>query len=258
MKKQTALLSWLVALLICGVAPIDLRAQSESTEEEEEEYYADYDARETVEDSLKRAKANAFDTLSSTSFLSPDFRMADTAYIQGLKKNPEFGYVETGIPHREESEPLHIDIRFWMYTALIILIILISWYLLTNGSSPFHRKRAGAPQLDDENSSRNIFTVDYAEDIANAVNAKNFRLAVRLHYLELLTKLSEQNIIQYQPDKTNFDYLLQVKPTSYYADFFKLTQHYEYCWYGLFPVDEAQYQLIRDAFLQFTQNLRPS
>ena len=61
-------------------------------------------------------------------------------------------------------------------------------------------------------------------------------------YLRLLKKMSEQKIIQYTQDRTNFDYLLQLHSTQYYNEFFRLTRNYEFTWYGQFEVDETVFR----------------
>ncbi|MCH5682976.1 DUF4129 domain-containing protein [Niabella sp. W65] len=98
---------------------------------------------------------------------------------------------------------------------------------------------------------KDIFSIEYAAAIKEALNNKNYRLAIRLHYLQLLKMLSEKGVIHYQPDKTNFDYLLQVRSTPHYSDFSGLTRQYEYSWYGLFPISQSQYEQIDLLFTNF-------
>ncbi len=83
----------------------------------------------------------------------------------------------------------------------------------------------------------------------------NYRLAIRLQYLELLKKLSDNGLIHFLPDKTNFEYLAQLRSSSYYDDFFTATRNYEYSWYGLFDISENMYQKINNTFQQLKQKL---
>ncbi|MCH5599572.1 DUF4129 domain-containing protein [Niabella ginsengisoli] len=99
-----------------------------------------------------------------------------------------------------------------------------------------------------EEEQKDIFSIQFAEAIQDALKANNYRLAIRLQYLQLLKTLSEKGIIKYQPDKTNFDYLLQTRSTSHYQDFLSATRSYEYSWYGLFPIDEDHYRNIENSF----------
>lgn len=222
-----------------------------------EEYYDDYDVEETYEDSVKRAKANAFDTLTTFALPAVSQRNADSIYIEGLRNSAAFGYVKNGIPKPEEEKYPKKSFDFntmWLYVALAAFIIFLVWYLLTSDILLLKKKKPATLAAAQEVETKDIFSIDYTAAISNAVAAKNYRLAVRLHYLQLLKMLSEKNIIQYQPDKTNFDYLLQLRPTPYYKAFFNMTRHYEYSWYGLFPIDEGQYHQIRNSFSTLTEN----
>jgi hypothetical protein len=75
-------------------------------------------------------------------------------------------------------------------------------------------------------------------------------------FLQLLKNLSEKNIIQYKHDRTNFDYLSQLYATRYYEDFFRITRHYEYSWYGQFEVSPKTYQVIKKEFEDFKPFIR--
>jgi hypothetical protein len=44
---------------------------------------------------------------------------------------------------------------------------------------------------------------------------------------------------------------MQLQPTAYYRDFFRVTRHYEYSWYGEFNVSADAYSIIRHEFDQF-------
>ena len=101
----------------------------------------------------------------------------------------------------------------------------------------------------------NIFEINYQREIDKAVSNGNYRFAVRLMFLRLLKNLSDKKVIHYKQDSTNFDYLLQLHPTKYYHDFFRLTRNYEYSWYGQFDIDPEKFSLIRKDFENFDHNL---
>jgi hypothetical protein len=75
-------------------------------------------------------------------------------------------------------------------------------------------------------------------------------------FLRLLKEMAEKNIIQYKQDRTNLDYLLQLQPTGYYHDFFRITRNYEYSWYGLFDISEDAYNKVKNDFTQFDLQIK--
>ncbi len=152
--------------------------------------------------------------------------------------------------------------RSWFQTLLWLLIIggfagFIIWYLAGSNVSLFRKKARSIGNEDqDEVETENIFAINYQKEIDKAARQENYRLAVRLMFLRLLKNLSEKNIIQYNQDKTNLDYLLQLRPTRYYKDFFRITRNYEYSWYGQFEVNEQAYHIIRNDFDNFDRQLK--
>ncbi len=231
---------------------------ADSTLQPEEEYdEAEYDNQESYEDSIHRAETNAFDTLSRGS-ASVAGRKLPANYIDNLKKDGHFDYVKNGIPEPEKKTAPEIGFsigEIWIYVAIILFLLLLAWYLKENHLLFFRKKPATVPSVSQEELLKDIFTIEYGPAIKEALNSNNYRLAIRLHYLQLLKTLSEKGMIQYQPDKTNFDYLLQIRATPHYSDFSSLTRQYEYSWYGLFPIGQAQYDHIDQLFANFYKKI---
>ena len=62
-------------------------------------------------------------------------------------------------------------------------------------------------------------------------------------------------MIQYKQEKTNLDYLMELSSKTWYTEFFRLTRHFEYSWYGQFDVVEDTYRVIANEFNQFEKKL---
>ena len=56
-------------------------------------------------------------------------------------------------------------------------------------------------------------------------------------------------------DKTNFQYVREIKHIELQNGFSKLTLHYEYVWYGEFPIDAIQYARMEMDFKEFNKKL---
>jgi hypothetical protein len=149
----------------------------------------------------------------------------------------------------------------WFRNILWIIILcsfigVIIWYLASSNISLFQKS---ARKIFDEEAetelSDDIFSIQYDKEIQKAVDAKNYRLATRLWYLETLTELSDRNIIEYGHDKTNQDYVNSLYGGKYYRDFFRLTRNFEYTWYGQFNLSAEAYELMRADFTKFKNSL---
>lgn len=149
----------------------------------------------------------------------------------------------------------------WFRNILWIIILcsfigVIIWYLASSNISLF--QKSARKIFDDETYaelSDDIFSIQYEREIQKAVDAKNYRLATRFWYLKTLTELSDKNIIQYGPDKTNQDYVNSLYGGRYYRDFFQLTRNFEYTWYGQFNLSAEAYELMRAEFTKFKNSL---
>lgn len=102
----------------------------------------------------------------------------------------------------------------------------------------------------------NIHEISFEEEIEKAISSHNFRLAVRLLYLNLLKKLSDAGAIKWQQDKTNQAYLLEIQNPEQQQKFGLLTRQFEYVWYGDFKVDQENFRQIKTSFQQFNPQLR--
>lgn len=188
-------------------------------------------------------------------------RQVPGTVIDSLKKDDAFWYADYVFkkkevkkePYKERKPPVQ-----WLnMTMLIVIVVLflgiLLWYLFQNNI--IRKSGTIAGQQEKEEITENIFEIDYRKEIEAAIKAGDHRLAIRLMFLRLLKDLSQKNIIQYKQERTNFDYLSQVYRTSYYNDFFRLTRHYEYTWYGKFEVSPEVFGIIKNEFENFDHKL---
>ncbi len=149
--------------------------------------------------------------------------------------------------------------RSGLQTILLIIIItgfvgILAWYIITNNISFKKNKKLTKPVNPDE-MPEDIFAINYMNEVDKAVAQGNFRLAIRLQYLRMLKSMAERNIINYKQEKTNLDYMMELQPTIYYNNFFRTTRHYEFAWYGEFPVNQETYALVRRGFDDFEKQI---
>lgn len=204
-------------------------------------------------------------TLPQAEYDSVQLKHLPSGYIDSLKNNEAFDYVKTGIPRPEvkqkqekQHKPFRLNINIdsvIVYIAIAIFAALLIWYITTRVFIK-KNKTSEVEFTQEKDLPEDIFSIPYKEAIQKAMQQKNYRLAIRLHYLQLLKTLADKKIITYRPDKTNFDYLMQVRPTDHYNDFFKATRNYEYSWYGLFDISEEQYLKMEQVFENFYKRVK--
>lgn len=205
-------------------------------------------------------------------------QLPDTA-IESIKKDAAFWYADSVFKSTKqrqlEQNPMSqkrgdvippspantrkekgVSDQSWFQTLLWIIIIagfaaFVIMYLANSNVRLFRQKTKVIEEETGEVETENIFGINYQKEIDKAAANGNYRFAIRLLFLRLLKDLSERNIIGYKQDKTNFDYLVQLRTTGYYDDFFRLTRNYEYAWYGKFNVSDDAYRTIKKDFENF-------
>ena len=96
---------------------------------------------------------------------------------------------------------------------------------------------------------------EYDSMIRSAENKKDFNLSVRYLFLKTLKHLSDKGFIQFTAEKTNKEYLKEMKHHDYFNEFQQLTRSYEYSWYGKFLVQREYYQKLKDEFELFNKKV---
>ena len=201
--------------------------------------------------------------------LSVRQRKVPDSLVKKAQQDKSFWYANTVIekekPEEEDNSDgsyVPVSQRTWFQTLIWFIIIggfatFLMIYLSNNSIGLFRKKKVVTASAEEGSAiTEDIFAINYQREIDKAAAAGNYRLAVRLMFLRLLKNMSEKNIIRYQQDKTNFDYLVQLHGTSYYPHFFRITRNYEYSWYGKFDISEDNYELIRKDVDQFETGLR--
>ena len=132
-------------------------------------------------------------------------------------------------------------IEYFIYFLLVILAIYLIVKVLINESfnSIFQKK---AKTINDINlTEEHIEGIDINNLLDSALKDKDYRLAIRYQFLLTLQKLSKNDIIEWHFDKTNSDYLTEIKQPQLQNGFKKITYLYDYIWYGEQTIDDIKY-----------------
>jgi Domain of unknown function (DUF4129) len=141
-------------------------------------------------------------------------------------------------------------IIFWII-AIGLFGFLVYRLFLSNSSFLSRNRKNIASEIavvEEENTN------DPDSLLRNAIRSGNYRLAVRYLYLESLKRLSEKKFIEINTNKTNYEYVTEIRKHKFANEFASLTLQYEYVWYGEYPVDERLFEQIQNGFTQFNKN----
>lgn len=138
----------------------------------------------------------------------------------------------------------------------VILFLIWLFYKINPGSKFLFSK--DPPELFYTDEEEIIKTKDIQKLIDEALKNNDYRLAVRYQFLLVLKQLSETEIIDYQFDKTNADYVSEIKIESLALPFKKVAKLYEYIWYGSFSIAEQDFSKIRPQFTELQSKIHHS
>lgn len=141
----------------------------------------------------------------------------------------------------------------WFFRILAIILIVVVIYLIVKsimnkeGSWIFGRSTS-KKLISADDIERNIETADFSRLIQETLASGDKRLAVRYYYLWVLQQFSKRGIIDWDIEKTNSDYLYEIKSEADKKDFAYLSYLFNYIWYGDFELDEPTFAKAVSAF----------
>jgi hypothetical protein len=193
---------------------------------------------------------------------SPAIRNVPDSVTERMKKEKEFLYANDP-SFWEEQKPQANNAFFkllesigrspllkWLLYFFLAAIIIFAVYqvMVVNNFFIFTRTRSNKAQLKEEEE---LMPVNIDEKINEAIDKKEYRLAIRFLYLKTLQLLHDKNRIRMHAKSTNKDYIRQMQKHSGVSQFRLLTRIYEYVWYGDFHPNDHQFQIINTNFNQF-------
>lgn len=208
----------------------------------------------------------------------PNTKLDDTL-IESYKSDEDFNYLEA-----EEAENAWTRFKQWLYDIYysfmrwlfgdsvatgfwggfiqILPYILLGlflgflvWIFLRIDSNRLVFEKLKAPQTFMGDEEDIIQNQDIQSLIDEALAHGNYRLAVRYYYLLALQKLSGNELIDWQAQKTNHEYIFEIEDPKLRRQFRRVTDLYDYIWYGNFTVDASAFAKAQTAFNTLNSNL---
>ncbi|GEM_PF-6560819 len=154
---------------------------------------------------------------------------------------------------REKPAPLGLGI-WWEMLRLVLLIGLLIGiiYLVVRLTSKggIYRK---APVTNLAGDAPTALSPKEAIETAleRSLAAGDYREAIRLWYQMALKTLIAKKVIRPEKDKTNWEYVAELKSGNYFKPFTDLTRYHEKVWYAGNSIDREAYELHVQKFNNF-------
>jgi hypothetical protein len=263
----------LYILLLCS--PLYVTAQE--TEDTLVEPYVTADSIEYAEDDA----VQEFDTIAERKapakvYAAPVY--ADRSFKPGFRdkyKDDDFKYIEQqpekslwerfmdwlfGSSRNKSRSNIDLEwlgpvIKVIAFAVIGFVIYLIVRIILNKEGIWIFGRSRGRIGSEPEDEVINIHEANFKELIEETKAAGNYRLALRYYFLWVLKSLSYREMIRWDRDKTNNDYLYEIKDNALRKDFEYLSYVYDHSWYGDFPIDERAFAKAERSFKKTLNSL---
>lgn len=198
-------------------------------------------------------------------------RYMDEYQLEALRRKKEFQYpdmdsiaaadsvyIEPPRPpaRRPKNEFKGFDgsILLWLVVAIAVVVIVLQ-IVGINMRQLFSSGKVVKGETADDMFSNNIHEIPYESAIQQAILAGNYSLATRLMYLQALKMLSDKNLIIWHQNKTNWQYVYELKNEKLRNGFRDITHIFEYVQYGHMPLSGEKFGIVQETFSNFKKQV---
>lgn len=185
--------------------------------------------------------------------------------IEKYKMDPDFNYDDNQLENEDwitriknwinqqlatfrASKTYWTFMDFLYYGLMIIAMILIIRGIIKADKRGLLFGKIKSNDIILNEIEEDINELDFDVLIDAAVRSMDYKLAVRYLFLKSLQQLSLKGIIELRNNKTNYQYLLEIKNNKISNAFRITAARFEWIWYGEIPVDEKSMKSSQNEF----------
>ncbi len=169
----------------------------------------------------------------------------------------EFEKKEDPLQKNKKDNPINLSVLKPVFIIIIIGMLAYLLFMILKRVFNFFDERVKNTELKAvvENLEENIHNADFDSLLKQALSNNEFKLAVRILYLNVIKQLSDKQLIKWKKEKTNGHYVREMGTNKLGSPFAYLTLVYEQAWFSHHHVDKDKYQLISEHFYTFINRL---
>ncbi len=225
------------------------------------DYYPNEEVNDKVTDETYKYDRSYFsDDLASADFDKSDWKKAtqDLDYSEDPKKpkkeketnNADLPDFNGEILSKEAAEVLR---TFFFILAIGILAFIL--YRILRSSVMLKNPKVRAQTVGVTEVIQNIQETELEKMLREALSSNNYKQAIRICYLMVIKELSLKKLIEWKKDKTNGEYLKEMRDHEEYRPFRDLTRFFERAWFGEGEVQEGDYTQSKPKFDSLIQTI---
>ena len=146
------------------------------------------------------------------------------------------------------SKAFSTALDYFYYALAILALILIIRGLIKGDRRGFLFGKVVNNEIKIIENEEDINQLNFDELITSAIDSKQYKLAIRYLFLKSLKLLADRELIELRNNKTNHQYISEIKNGQIANAFQRATLSFEWVWYGNFPIDETIMQYSHSNF----------
>lgn len=137
---------------------------------------------------------------------------------------------------------------------LFVLVIFVIYSLIKNRDS-FKKDSSNEVEIKDLNPAT-ISKTELELLLEKYMTEENYRECIRVYFTFILKEIIKNGWIKWKKEKTNFDYILEMKSKPDAVRFEECVRIYDLVWYGEYEITKEVYESLQPTLLSYYQSLQ--
>ncbi len=149
-------------------------------------------------------------------------------------------------------------VQILLIGGVIVMLAFLVFLLVKQGWLTNNKKIAGegGKAILLEDIEDNLHESDLARALRMALEANDYRMAIRIYYLTIIKELSSLQWIHWKRDKTNGQYVREMSDRPNFSEFRQLTIAFDRVWYSDEVIAKHHYEVLSPQFESFINSLK--
>ncbi len=147
-------------------------------------------------------------------------------------------------------------VKYFFYGLMILILAGILIKIFTSKVQLTNKKVQSTRPFNIEEVETNLHESDLDRYLRESLANKSYRTAVRIYYLMIIKELSSNGMINWKKDKTNREYISEMRSQKGFESFRDITRTFDKVWYGEFNIQQNDFAQIGPKFEQFITQIK--
>lgn len=148
---------------------------------------------------------------------------------------------------------------FWKTLLFILLFLLLIWiiYIIVKNRQPSNKKVV-VQNVENDWHPEIITKTELELMLEKAMSNEDYRECVRVYFMFILKELTKKSWIKWRAEKTNYDYILEMRSRDNAMGFEEAVRIYDIVWYGDYAITKEVYAKLQPALVSYYKSLNPT